>query len=165
MADDASPELPVAEPWFVRRRVSEGLTLITEPHVHPLLRCNVWHVRGRDRDLVIDTALGLAPLAGLVERELEHQLLAIATHSHTDHVGGFAEFDERAIHRYEAGSLQASSLSTLVSEHFSENVTGPYRDAGYEIPVFLVDAVPTVGLPSLVRDVGSCPRDEAARRR
>ncbi len=145
--------------------MSEGLTLITEPHVHPLLRCNVWHVRGRDRDLVIDTALGLAPLAGLVERELEHQLSPSPRIATLTTSAASPSSTTRAIHRDEAGSLQESSLSTLVSEHFSENVIGPYRDAGYEIPVFLVDAVPTVGLPSLVRDVGPAARDEAPRRR
>ena len=47
--------LPIADRWFERRTVSPGLTLLTEPHVDPFLRCNIWHVRGRDRDLVIDT--------------------------------------------------------------------------------------------------------------
>ena len=57
-------ELPVADPWFVVDAVGDGITLISEPHVHPLLRCNVWHVRGRDVDLVVDTSLGLRPLRG-----------------------------------------------------------------------------------------------------
>ncbi len=70
-------DLPVADPWFVRERVDDAITLVIEPHVHPLPRCNVWHVRGRDRDLVVDTALGLAPLRHLVERELDSPLLAV----------------------------------------------------------------------------------------
>ena len=86
-------DLPVASPWFVQERVSDTLTLVTEPHVHPLLRCNVWHVQGRDRDLVVDTALGLRPLRQFVERELDGGLLAVATHTHGDHVGGMHEFD------------------------------------------------------------------------
>src|SRR5687768_5971417 len=48
--DEMTDGLPVADPWFVAERVGEGVTLISEPHVHPLLRCNVWHVRGRDQD-------------------------------------------------------------------------------------------------------------------
>ena len=89
-------DLPVADPWFVRERIDDAITLVTEPHVHPLLRCNVWHVRGRDRDLVVDTALGLSPLRSLVERDLDGPLLAVATHTHGDHTGGLHEFDERA---------------------------------------------------------------------
>jgi glyoxylase-like metal-dependent hydrolase (beta-lactamase superfamily II) len=122
-----------------------------------LLRCNVWHVRGRERDLVIDTALGLAPLARLVERALGHPVLAVATHAHSDHVGGLHEWDQRAIHRAEAGSLGAASLATLVSDHFGDKVTGPYRDAGYEIPELLIDAVPAGGLRSVVREIAPSP--------
>ena len=114
--------------------------------MHPLLRCNVWHVRGRDRDLVIDTALGLAPLAHLVEHELGHGVLAVATHSHSDHVGGMHEFAERAIHRAEAADLTTPMRTTLVAEHYGDTVLGPYRDAGYEIPELFVDAVPAAGM-------------------
>jgi len=149
--------LPVADPWFVRERVSDGVALITEPHVHPLLRCNVWHVRGRERDLVIDTALGLAPLGRLVERALGHPVLGVATHSHADHIGGLHEFDERAIHRAEAGVLNSPSRCTLVADHFGETVIGPYRDAGYEIPDLFVDAVPAGGLRSVVREIAPAP--------
>jgi len=136
-------DLPVADPWFVRERVDDAITLVTEPHVHPLLRCNVWHVRGRDRDLVVDTALGLAPLRHLVERELDGPLLAVATHSHGDHVGGLHEFDERAIHRAESEHIaRVGGGTTLDATRFSDSVTGPYRAAGYDIPDLLVDAVP-----------------------
>jgi glyoxylase-like metal-dependent hydrolase (beta-lactamase superfamily II) len=136
-------DLPVADPWFVRERVDDTITLVTEPHVHSLLRCNVWHVRGRDRDLVVDTALGLAPLRHLVERELDGPLLAVATHSHGDHVGGLHEFENRAIHRAEADRIASAGVgTTLDATEFSDNVTGPYRDAGIDVPDLLVDAVP-----------------------
>jgi glyoxylase-like metal-dependent hydrolase (beta-lactamase superfamily II) len=156
--DDTSiTELPVADPWFVRERLSDGLTLISEPHVHPLLRCNVWHIRGKVRDLVIDTALGLAPLRHLVERELGHPVLAVATHSHTDHVGGLHEFDQRAIHRSEASVLTSLEHCSLASAEFGENVIDPYRAAGYEIPELLVDAVPAGGLRSVAQDITPAP--------
>jgi glyoxylase-like metal-dependent hydrolase (beta-lactamase superfamily II) len=157
LAGSITSGLTVGDPWFALSRVSDGVTLITEPHVHPLLRCNVWHIRGRERDLVIDTALGLAPLGQLVERALGHPVLAVATHSHADHIGGLHEFGERAIHRAEAGALTSASLSTVVSDHFGETVIGPYRDAGYEIPELLVDAVPAGGLGSVVREIAPSP--------
>ncbi len=123
-------------------RVGDGITLVTEPHVHPLLRCNVWHVRGRDPDLVVDTSLGLRPLRHLVERELGHDLLAVATHVHSDHIGGMHEFDERAIHAAEADELAATGASRSTPRSTARRVLGPYRDAGYDIPELLVDAVP-----------------------
>jgi glyoxylase-like metal-dependent hydrolase (beta-lactamase superfamily II) len=121
---------------------------VTEPHVHPLLRCNVWHVRGRDRDLVVDTALGLAPLRHLVERSLDHPLLAVATHTHGDHTGGLHEFEDRAVHRAEAAHLERTGGTTLDATRFGEAVVGPYRDGGFAIPELLVDAVPASGPPA-----------------
>jgi glyoxylase-like metal-dependent hydrolase (beta-lactamase superfamily II) len=153
----STANLPVSDPWFVRERVDDGVTLVTERHVHPLLRCNVWHVRGTARDLVIDTALGLAPLRQAVAGELGHPVLAVATHSHTDHVGGLHEFEQRAIHRAEAGDVEAPMRATVASEHYGETVLGPYRDAGYEIPGLFVDAVPAGGLRSVTHDIPAAP--------
>jgi glyoxylase-like metal-dependent hydrolase (beta-lactamase superfamily II) len=150
-------DLPVADPWFVRERVSDTVTLVTEPHVHPLLRCNVWHVHGRDQDLVIDTALGLQPLRHLVERELGGPLLAVATHTHGDHVGGLHEFEHRAAHPAEAATLAGPGLAVLDPARFGETVIGPYRDAGYDIPPILVDAVPVGGLASAVLEFPAAP--------
>jgi glyoxylase-like metal-dependent hydrolase (beta-lactamase superfamily II) len=139
-------DLPVADPWFVTERVDEGITLITEPHVHPLLRCNVWHVRGRRSDLVVDTSLGLRPFRHLVEREVGHDVLAVATHVHSDHIGGMHEFGARAIHPSEADELAAPGHVYLDSRVFGPAVCQPYADAGYEIPDLFVDAVPAGGL-------------------
>jgi len=150
-------DLPVADPWFVCKRVDDAITLVTEPHVHPLLRCNVWHVRGRDRDLVVDTALGLRPLRHFVRRELDGPLLAVATHTHGDHTGGLHEFDERAVHRAEADRLERAGGTTLDATRFPESVLGPYRDAGYDIPDLLVDAVPAGAPISAAVEVAPAP--------
>ena len=150
-------DLPVADPWFTRERAGDGITLVTEPHVHPLLRCNVWHVEGRDRDLVVDTSLGLRPLRHLVERELANGLLAVATHAHSDHVGGFAEFAERAIHRAEADDVRTPGRTYLDPAVYGDGVIGPYRDAGYEIPSLFVDAVPVGGLAAVEMETAAAP--------
>jgi glyoxylase-like metal-dependent hydrolase (beta-lactamase superfamily II) len=145
-------DLPVADPWFVTSRVGDGITLVSEPHVHPLLRCNVWHVHGRDIDVVIDTSLGLAPLRHLVERDLANGLLAVATHYHSDHIGGLHEFADRAVHRAEADELAEPVTTYLESAIYGETVLGPYRDAGYEIPELFVDAVPPGGLEATIAE-------------
>lgn len=150
-------DLPVADPWFVRERAGEGVTLVSEPHIHPLLRCNVWHVAGRDLDLVIDTSLGLAPLRHLVERELAKGVLAVATHFHSDHIGGLHEFADRAIHRAEVHELTRPVISYLESSVYGEEVLGPYRRAGYEIPELFIDAVPPGGLERLVLEGEAVP--------
>ncbi len=147
----------MADPWFVTERVDDGITLITEPHVHPLLRCNVWHVHGRRQDLVVDTSLGLQPFRHLVERSVGHDVLAVATHAHSDHIGGMHEFGDRAIHRSEAERLAAPGLVELDSRVFGPAVCQPYLDAGYEIPDLFVDAVPAGGLPAATLDRMAAP--------
>lgn len=94
--------LKIADRWFERRRISDDITLITEPHVHPFLRCNIWHVRGRDADLLVDTGLGCASLMDAMADLIDKPLIAVATHIHYDHVGGLHEFDERVMHHVEA---------------------------------------------------------------
>jgi glyoxylase-like metal-dependent hydrolase (beta-lactamase superfamily II) len=96
-----STGLRLADRWFERRAIGDGITFLTEPHVHRLLRCNIWHVRGRDRDLLVDTGLGVTPLRDEIRDLLDHDLIAVATHVHYDHVGGLHEFEDARIHRLE----------------------------------------------------------------
>ena len=51
--------LPVAERWWRTHDAGDGVTLLVETHITPMLESNVWHVRGRDADLVVDTANGI----------------------------------------------------------------------------------------------------------
>ena len=90
--------LPIANRWFEIRRVSDDITLLWEPHIVPLMRCNIWHVRGRDRDLMIDTGMGVASLSDAVRHLLDKKVTAVATHTHTDHVGSHHEFEHTLVH-------------------------------------------------------------------
>jgi len=153
----ALASLPIAEQWFVRTSADHGVSLITEPHVHPLLRCNVWHVRGARFDLVIDTALGVSPIRSVIEQQDLPELVVVATHSHGDHVGGLHEFDQRIVHALEAGDVAAASMATVEVGHYPESVLAPYRDAGYEFDDLFIDAVPTGGLAATVFEVAAAP--------
>ncbi len=101
-------DLPVADQWFVRERVDENITLLTEPHVHPFLRCNIWHVRGRDRDLLIDTGMGISSLAQAAKDLFEKQLSVVLTHTHVDHAGGAHEFDSCLVHQTELETIRSA---------------------------------------------------------
>ncbi|MEQ9488487.1 MAG: MBL fold metallo-hydrolase [Alphaproteobacteria bacterium] len=92
----------MAETWFSHRAFDDDITLIWENFAAPWMRCNIWHVRGRDRDLVIDTGMGVKPLKAEVARLSDRPLTAISTHAHFDHMGGAHEFDTRLGHRCEA---------------------------------------------------------------
>ncbi len=111
--------IPVAENWFEAQSMADGVTLIYEPHVVPLLRCNIWHVRGRDRDLMIDSGTGLASLTDFAREVLDKPVTAIATHVHLDHVGGHHEFAECLVHPLEAEGLRnPPSALNLIDEGF-----------------------------------------------
>jgi glyoxylase-like metal-dependent hydrolase (beta-lactamase superfamily II) len=87
--------LPIADRWFERKRIDDEITLLWEPHVDPLVRCNIWHVRGRDRDALIDSGLGVASLKAAADDLFERDVVAVATHIHYDHVGSLHEFEHR----------------------------------------------------------------------
>ena len=43
--------------WYETVRFGDGVTLIHEPWIKPFYRSNIWHVIGRDRDLLFDSGL------------------------------------------------------------------------------------------------------------
>ncbi len=135
--------LPIADRWFDRKRIDDEITLLWEPHVDPLLRCNIWHVRGRDRDAMIDSGLGIASLKAAADDLLEKEVVAVATHVHYDHVGGLHEFENRVMHRIEAPEmLNYGEAGGLYASDMGEEIADGLRRAGYELPETLVTAVP-----------------------
>jgi glyoxylase-like metal-dependent hydrolase (beta-lactamase superfamily II) len=96
----------VAAPhWYETIKMADDVTLIHEPWIKPFFRCNMWHVRGRDRDLLFDSGLGHVSLARHVRLVSERPLLCVASHTHFDHIGCHHEFAHRAVHRAEATIL------------------------------------------------------------
>ena len=139
--------------------VDGDLTLIWEPHVHPLLRCNIWHLRGREADLLVDTGLGVTSLRAAAHDLFDKSLLAVATHAHADHVGGLHEFDARLIHRDEADSLLKGRESySLDLADYDERARARLARVGYDIAGGLLTAAPHRGyLPGSHRQQGVEP--------
>jgi len=46
------------------------------------MRCNIWHVAGRDRDLLVDTGMGVASIVDAVGELFTNSVTAVATHGH-----------------------------------------------------------------------------------
>ncbi len=138
--------LPIGERWFDFERIDDDITLIWEPHVDPFIRCNIWHVRGRERDMMVDSGLGIASLREAARHLLDKPLAAVATHSHYDHIGGFHEFDERIAHRVEASELaEPRGFAGLRGKDLESDVVEAIRSAGYEIPETMLTALPHAG--------------------
>lgn len=94
-----------AEEWYRVRRLANGITHIDEHYIDPFYRCNIWHVRGRDRDLLIDSGMGVVSLKRQITWLGERETLAVASHAHFDHVGNHHEFAQRLCHAAEAHIL------------------------------------------------------------
>jgi len=135
--------LPIAETWYRRATLANDVTLLDEPHVAAFARCNIWHVRGRDRDLLIDTGLGLASLRQAALDLFQRPLTAILTHAHFDHVGAAHEFSDRRMHPAEAAELaDPVGFAGLTASDLGEELVTQLRAAGYEIPEIMLDALP-----------------------
>jgi glyoxylase-like metal-dependent hydrolase (beta-lactamase superfamily II) len=104
--------------WYAREILTDDVTRIWERTIKPFYRCNIWFVRGRDRDLLVDTGFGLQPLAPIVAALTDRPVLAVASHGHVDHIGGHHEFAERAIHRVESTTLAAPDRRNTIAESY-----------------------------------------------
>lgn len=117
-----SEPVPASE-WYECLPQAHGLTLIHEPWIKPFFRCNIWHVRGRDRDLLFDSGLGHFGLKAHVTLVTGRPLLAVASHAHFDHVGSHHEFPDRAVHRAEAHILaDPRNELTLADKYATEDM-------------------------------------------
>lgn len=90
--------------WFRTRPVTRDVWLVAEPgHV------NSWLVAGRDRAVLVDSGLGIAPVRPVVAALTDRPVDVVHTHAHLDHVGGDAEFDRVAIHPAGVAELRAGA--------------------------------------------------------
>jgi glyoxylase-like metal-dependent hydrolase (beta-lactamase superfamily II) len=138
--------LPIAGHWFERKALGGGITLLWEPHVHPLLRCNIWHVMGRESDLLIDTGLGVASLAEAAADLFDKNLTVVLTHCHMDHAGGAHEFSSCCVHHAEAAALaDASNHLPLDVSAYSADDLAWFAGIGYDISAGMLTAIPHAG--------------------
>lgn len=112
-----SDALPVVTPWFAVTTVDDTITLIREPHADPLVRANLWHVRGRDRDLLVDCGLGVTSFHDALPEFVAREPVLVLTHGHFDHMGSAHEFGDCWAHALEPvaepmfGALDGAALA------------------------------------------------------
>ncbi len=139
-------ELPVAERWWRMHDSGDGVTLLFEAHITPMLESNVWHVRGRDADLVVDTGNGIGALRPAIDQlAAGHAVIGVATHGHFDHVGGLAELDDRRCHRADAGEVREPYAVRIERASQPEGVDEMFAYYGFDVPDRTVAALPHEG--------------------
>lgn len=111
------------EDWYSVRRLDDDVTYICEPHIQEFYRCNIWHVRGRDRDMLVDSGMGVVSLREWVPLVTERELIAVASHTHFDHIGCHHEFECRAVHSAEADLLaDPTRENTLADPYVTDKI-------------------------------------------
>jgi glyoxylase-like metal-dependent hydrolase (beta-lactamase superfamily II) len=127
------------EDWYRIERKADDITLIDEPFIRQFYRCNIWHVRGRDRDMLVDSGMGVVSLRQWVPLVTERALTAVASHTHFDHIGCHYEFDDCAVHRAEAEILANPTRKvTLADPYVSDEIFKkllplPYSSGTYAV--------------------------------
>jgi len=124
---------------------------------------------GRDRAVLLDAGMGVAPLRPLVESLTDKPLTVLLSHAHFDHIGGAHEFAGRApilIHEIDAPALRKGlGPESLTLWYRPELLSGPLP-AGFDPdaatipgvePTALLRGGETIDLGDRVLEVLSCP--------
>lgn len=128
-----------AEEWYSVSKVSNDIRLISELHITEFYRCNIWHVRGRQTDALIDSGMGVVSLREHVPLVTEKSLIARASHTHFDHIGCHHEFENRCVHSAEADLLSAPTRkNTLADPYVTDEIFTalppvPYLSSTYSV--------------------------------
>lgn len=149
-------DLPTQLSWFSVTRLRPDLYRITEPRCHRMVRANCFLILGSERDLLVDTGMGVAPLRPILAGLSSRPLTVFTTHTHIDHVGGHPEFADLDIlvHPLEADTLRRPGTRGLRFPERAPDQIEALRRSGIELTEFMVDA-----LPSADYDVDGYGRD------
>jgi Metallo-beta-lactamase superfamily len=143
----ASASLPVQDPWFAVTQLPPDLFRITEPGCHRWVRANCFLILGRDRDILVDSGMGVAALRPILDRLSTRPRLVFTTHAHVDHVGSHPEFAdcEILVHPAEADDLARPGRQRLRFPKRSAEEIAELRKSGFEPSDFMIEAVPLRG--------------------
>ncbi len=133
--------------WYEVVPFANGVSMIHEPWIKPFFRCNMWHVRGRDFDLLVDTGLGHFPLrANVPMLRSGKPLVCVASHAHFDHIGSHHEFEERWIHAAEAEILADPRPEWTLAAGYADEAMFIAPPAGWDTNAYRVKPAPATKL-------------------
>lgn len=111
--------------WYRLDDLGGGIFRVVEPYYREDYRCNIYVVKGKTFDIVIDAGLGLGSLRQFLKYVSRDPVLVLS-HSHYDHIGSAHEFERRLIHPAEASIMARPSRENtyadllLATEDFSK---------------------------------------------
>jgi len=101
--------------WFAQEDLGYGISRIYEPYYREDYRCNIYLVKGKFFDIVIDTGLGLGSLKNFL-RYTSRDPVLIMSHAHYDHIGSAHEFERRMIHPAEADLIASPTRENTYAD-------------------------------------------------
>ena len=111
------------ENWYQTKKIGDDVTYICEPYIKEFYRCNIWHVRGSQSDLLVDSGMGVVSLTDWVSIVTEKDIAAVASHTHFDHIGCHHEFKHCIVHSAEADLLaNPTRENTLVEPYVTDDI-------------------------------------------
>ena len=136
---------PVADLWYSISACDNNIILLRESHIDPYAVGDIWIVRGRDRDLVIDSGSGMVSPVPLVEAICGKPVTAVALNHSYDHAGGWHGFAERACHPEDATELESFEVEAAsVSDYLNEDTLWALPVSDYRLDDYtLIPAKPT----------------------
>jgi glyoxylase-like metal-dependent hydrolase (beta-lactamase superfamily II) len=136
---------PVAEIWYAIDAHDNDVIRFREDHIDSFAVGDIWLVRGRDRDLVVDTGSGIISPAPLVEAVAGKPVTAVALNCYFDHAGGWHSFLDRACHPHDAPDLENPNVEDAsVSNYLNDTTMWSLPWEGYEVESFaMTPAKPT----------------------
>lgn len=108
-----------SQEWYSSDRIDENIWKIRERHIDEGHGCNIWLVRGRDRNLLFDTGFGYVSLRRFIGEEVSRNVVAVSSHSHCDHIGCNHEFECRCAHSAEADVLTNPTGANTIYEPYA----------------------------------------------
>jgi len=87
-------ESVLIEDWYEINQLDNGIVSIGEPHHREEVFCYL--VKGEDKDLLIDTGMGVISIMKALEkiRNSNKDLVVVNSHAHFDHIGGNSQFEK-----------------------------------------------------------------------
>lgn len=134
---------PMAETWFETRPVGNGITRIREVFLDPVVACNIWHIRGRDADILFDSGTGIISLKKSLPRHFSRPVISVSSHTHFDHIGGSYEFKDRRMHPAEAQIItRPTRENTTIEGYMNEALFGAWPFEGFNPAFYQVRPAP-----------------------
>lgn len=129
--------------WYETRTFGDAITRIRESHLSTDVRCNMWLIAGRDRDVLVDSGFGFRSLRDEVAAIADREVLAVASHTHFDHIGGHHQFADRLVHPAEAAVLaDPTDRSTVWGPYRHEPLLLRSPSDGFDLDTWHVSAAP-----------------------